>query len=187
MFRFFSKMTELTDNTIDFTRIGALARTNHHYSQEEVITRLKILTTAAILGCCGAYLNNPEKTGCDTAVLGVAVSALGLYLSHRIVMSRVVEKRREMNRQCAELIRDIQARTDFLSEKGMIDSTFKRKILSVVDQISRLTLTDGNFSGGATHLIGRKKTLLSQVKKSLEDPARINDFWSDVGAPRKSP
>jgi hypothetical protein len=109
MFSFFAnKLTHLSGNYVDFSRMSILLRSGHRYNQEEILARGAVIAMTAASGFLFAYLNDENVTHCSDTTLAITGSVLGLIGAHRIFGNSIF-KRIKMGKECEALCESITA------------------------------------------------------------------------------
>lgn len=164
------KMTEDSGHYLDWSRTGELLLSaSHRYSRDELLTRGFIVATIAVFAYLGAALNDKEKTHCSSTAVAVMAGFLGFVISHAIVIIPLVQKRREMARECSELAEQITSQT-------CSNDLYAQAVFDLVQHILKLSLSTDQH-GNASLTWGTRKRLLQCVKDRLDEGKQDPDFW----------
>src|SRR3990167_9986806 len=106
-------LTEASNHYVDWSRTGELVTSEtHHYNQRELLVRGAMAAVVAAHAILGAYLNNPEKTGCGDLTIALASGVLGLAVAHVPVIYGLIKKRYDMSVDCDEIAARINKKLD---------------------------------------------------------------------------
>jgi len=178
MFSLFrSKLTEASNYLIDWSRSSELLFSkSHHYNRNELMVRSGIIASAAGIGFLGAYLNNKEKTHCSNLTMGILSSLIAFSISHTVIVFPLINKRYKLNKDCSDLVLQIQGKVAELSAQNDME-VISYLINTSIDKVFKLSLSDEHHDR-ATETWGLRKNLLTAIKDSLnQDYNAIQKFW----------
>lgn len=160
--RLFKNLTDLSDNTIDWTRTGELLFSHkHRYSKRELLIRGSIIFTTATFAFLGYSLNNQDKTHCSNIAMSLMSGFLGFVIAHGVAIIPIVTKRRNIRIECETL-------KDKIIEQSIALSLPQNDIDALLNKIFEFTLEDDNRAN-ASQTWGHRLTLLKNFDKCLRE------------------
>lgn len=171
MFSFLSnRLTELSHNYIDWSRVGFFLRLgNHRYSRDELLQRGSIIATAATFAFVGNYLNNPDKTQLSNTSMALFMGTLGFTLAHTMTMMPLVLKRVKISHECGALVSEIKEKI------APLPTDQQEAILSKVKNALEVSLSNAK-QASATQTWGRRRTLLLQIRDEINFQKQYHSF-----------
>lgn len=163
------KLTQLTNNRIDFYNIGGLAlqRTKdslwglwENYSWRELMVRGGILSTTIVMGLLTASTCKDDQ--CSSSMRGLVGGAVGFFVSHTVAIIPTIQRRNKIIKDTENYKAHInQALKELLLTHSNTShyqdmSTLSSQIDSVCEKIMNLELPVQKRGDAATNLTQKK-------------------------------
>lgn len=163
------KLTQLTNNRIDFYNIGGLAlqRTKdslwglwENYSWRELMVRGGILSTTIVMGLLAASTCKDDQ--CSSSMRGLVGGAVGFFVSHTAAIVPTIQRRNKIIKDTENYKKNISQAlkelllTDSNAPHYQSMSTLSSRILSVCEDIMKLELPVQKRGDAATNLTQKK-------------------------------
>ena len=164
---FANKLTEYSNNIIDWSRVAELVSSgSHRYSRAELLVRLGIVSTTAASAFVGWSINNSKGSAAamsNTSSI-VAFGLLGFIVSHTVAIWPLIQKRWKLSKECLHLASDAVGK---INSMEVNDLRFRIKLRVLVGDILKFSLSDDKHSK-ASQTWGRRKRLLNSLVLYLD-------------------